>query len=85
MNQIVPKEQNDQIKLVPISELKEEILSSVAVSYRHKVLTSFQFFNENPSFLKMSMMGEAVIEGQHIPSSNVHQLCIHCFITGERL
>ena len=31
MNQIVPKEQNDQIKLVPITELKEEILSSVTV------------------------------------------------------
>ena len=57
MNQIIPKKQNDQIRLVPVSELKEEIFNSVAVTYRHKVLTLFQFLNENPSFLKMPMMG----------------------------
>ena len=59
---------------VPVNDLKIELLKSVTVSYHHKVLALFQFFKENPSFLKMSMMGEAVIHGERIISSSVYRL-----------
>ena len=59
---------------VPVNDLKSELLRSVTVSYHHKVLALFQFFKENPSFFKMSTMGEAVIRGERIISSSVYRL-----------
>ena len=54
---------------VPVDDLKSELLKSVTVSYHHKVLALFQ----NPSFLKMSIMGEAVICGERIISNSVYR------------
>ena len=52
------------------------------MSYRHKVLGLFQFLKENPSFLKMSMTGEAVIRGERIISSSVY--CLLDFLFHNR-
>ena len=59
---------------VPVDDLKGELLKSVTVSSHHKVLALFQFLKENPSFLEMSMTGEAVIRGERIISSSVYRL-----------
>ena len=38
------------------------------------MLALFQFFKENSLFLKMPMMGEAVIHGEQVISSSVYRL-----------
>ena len=61
--------------MLSIQHLISSVKSKVEVMYHNKVEQLFEFFKSHPSILMWTDFGEAIVNGTHLPGTNVMLLC----------
>ena len=51
--------------------------------YHNKVERLFEFLKAHPSLLTWTDFGEAIVNGIHLPGTNVHEMLDYLFTLGE--
>ena len=60
--------------MLSIQHIICSVKSKVGVMYHNIVEQLFEFFKSHPSVLTWTDFGEAVVNGTHLPGTNVHQM-----------
>ena len=67
------------------SHLLSAVKNKVGIMYHNKVERLFEFSKPHPSLLTYTDFGEAVINGIHLPGTNVHEMLDYLFHDWRKL
>ena len=65
--------------MLSIQHLISSVKSKVEVMYHNKVEQLFEFFKSHPSILMWTDFGDAIVNGTHLPGTNVHEMLCYLF------
>ena len=65
--------------MLATQHLLSTVKSKVGIMYHNKVEWSFEFLKVCPSLLTWTDFGEAIVNGIHLPGSNVHEMLDYLF------
>ena len=65
--------------ILSIQHLLSVVKNKVGIMYHSKVDQLFEFLKSNPSILRWTDFGEAVVDGIHLPGTNVHEMLDYLF------
>ena len=69
--------------MLSTQHLLSTVKSKVGIMYHNKVERLFEFLKVHPSLLTWTDFGEAIVNGIHLPGSNVHEMLDSYFTIGE--
>ena len=65
--------------------LLSAVKNKVGIMFHNKVEQLFEFLKSHPSFLTWTDFGEAIVNGIHLPGTNVHQMLDYLFHDWRKL
>ena len=65
--------------MLSTQRLLSTVKSKVGIMYHNKVERLFEFLKTHPSLLTWTDFGEAIVNGIHLPGSNVHEMLDYLF------
>ena len=65
--------------MLSTQRLLSTIKSKVGIMYHNKVERLFEFLKAHPSLLTWTDFGEAIVNGIHLPGTNVHEMLDYLF------
>ena len=65
--------------MLSTQHLLSTVKSKVGIMYHNKVERLFEFLKAHPSLLTWTDFGEAIVNGIHLPGSNVHEMLDYLF------
>ena len=65
--------------MLSTQHLLSTVKSKVGIMYHNKVERLFEFLKVHPSLLTWTDFGEAIVNGIHLPGSNVHEMLDYLF------
>ena len=71
--------------MLSISHLLSAVKNKVGIMYHNKVERLFEFFKAHPSLLTWTDFGEAIVNGIHLPGTNVHEMVDYLFHDWRKL
>ena len=60
--------------MLSCSHLLSAVKNKVGIMYHNKVERLFEFLKAHPSLLTWTDFGEAIVNGIHLPETNVHEM-----------
>ena len=70
--------------MLSTQHLLSAVKNKVGIMYHNKVEQLFEFLKSHPSILTWTDFGEAIVNGIHLPGTNVHEMLeIIYFTIGE--
>ena len=67
------------MSMLSTQHLLSTVKSKVGIMYHNKVERLFEFLKVHPSLLTWTDFGEAIVNGIHLPGSNVHEMLDYLF------
>ena len=71
--------------MLSTSHLLSAVKNKVGIMYHNKVERLFEFLKAHPSLLTWTDFGEAIVNGNHIPGTNVHEMLDYLFHDWRKL
>ena len=65
--------------MLSTSHLLSVVKNKVGIMYHNKVEQLFEFLKDHPSILTWTDFGEAIVNGIHLPGTNVHEMLDYLF------
>ena len=65
--------------MLSTQHLLSTVKSKVGIMYHNKVKRLFEFLKVHPSLLTWTDFGEAIVNGIHLPGTNVHEMLDYLF------
>ena len=65
--------------------LLSAVKNKVGIMYHNKVERLFEFLKSHPSVLTWTDFGEAIVNGIHLPRTNVHEMLDYLFHNWRKL
>ena len=65
--------------MLSTNHLLSTVKNRVGIMYHNKVDQLFQFLKSHPSILTWTDFGETIVNGSHLPSTNVHEMLDYLF------
>ena len=65
--------------------LLSAVKNKVGIKYHNKVERLFEFLKSHPSILAWTDFGEAIVNGVHLPGTNVHEMLDYLFHDWRKL
>ena len=69
--------------MLSTSHLLSAVKNKVGIMYHNKVERLFEFLKSHSSLLTWTDFGEAIVNGIHLPGTNVHEMLDYYFTIGE--
>ena len=71
--------------MLSTSHLLIAVKNKVGIIYHNKVEWLFEFLKSHPSLLTWTDIGEAIVNGIHLPGTNVHEMLDYLFHNCQKL
>ena len=67
------------LSMLSSQHLLSAVKNKVGIMYHNKVKQLFEFLKSHPSILTWTDFGEAIVNGIHLPGTNVHEMLDYLF------